>query len=266
MSNVMSNAIYKSILLLVVLAQPVCGWAADDFGFNLAVVYGPRDIEGDIFVSRSPITSGKATADSLGLGTSKSPQVRVGMRYKRWNISLDYLPTSYSGQGLALTDVNFPNRPPIAVATPISSNIDVEMILGSVMYDLFVGESWKLALGGGFGRTDLDIALVPDVGQPLAFDGNTPFGYLGGQFIKQFGRVSLLAGVQGISAEFDSSRIKYGNVNLAGSWRWHAGSWWSDLVLGYRRVDFKMEFDIDGQKTAADFTQTGPYLGVVAGF
>ncbi len=229
-----------------------------------SVVYGPRDISGTIFVNRDGPVSSLATADTLGLGTARAFQLRLGAQYKRWRFNVDYLPTNYDGVGFADVRIEIGDLPPIPAQTEVVSDIDVNLLLANVSYDVFRSDRWTAALGVGFGRTDIDVALVPKVGEPLAFDGKTPFGYIGGDAQWRFAeRFNARFALQWISGEFDGARIDYGNYNAALGYVLSQSRLRTELVGGYRRVDFKFDYSVPGERVETDLTLEGPYLGVV---
>jgi opacity protein-like surface antigen len=235
--------------------------------FGAAIVYGPRDIAGTVFVDRAGPASGLATADSLGLGTATSVQLRLAAGYKRWRVALDYLPTQYSGDGFADVDINIGDLPPISAQTPVRSDIDVNLLLLNLRYDVFRTDRWTTALGFGLGQTDVDLALVPAIGRAVAFDSKTPFGYIGGDIEWRFAnRWSARGGLQWISGEFDGSRIDYGNYNIAIAYRLNQKRFLTEIVGGYRRVDFTFDYSVPGDRIVTDLSIEGPYLGFSVGW
>jgi len=248
------------------MAAPDDGGDAYQWQFFGALAYGPRDIDGDIFLTNGGAGSGYATADSLGLGTADSFQFRLGARYKRWRFSVDYLPTNYSGEGFALASIDLPNRPPIDFTTPVVSDIDVEILLANVNYELLQTANWRGSVGLGFGRTTLDISLDPEVGEGVFFDSNTPFGYISGDIRRYFGRWSVLAAIQWISGDFGGFNMAYGNFNVSAGYVFPLEKTAVEVLAGYRRIDFKFDYNIDGQETIADFTMEGPYIGTAISF
>ncbi len=239
----------------------------DDSPKNLtlfgAIAYGPRDISGTIFVNRSGLATATATAETLGLSTSRAFQYKLGAQYKRWRFTLNYLPTNYTGNGFTDLQISIGDLPPIPAKTSVSSNIDVNLLLGDISYDVLRNERWVASLGVGLGRTDIDIALVPAVGQPLAFNGATPFGYIGGDLRYSFAeRWNVLMGLQWISGEFDGSSIDYGNYNVALGYVLTQKRLRTNLVGGYRRVNFKFDYNVSGEQITTDLTLEGPYVGL----
>jgi len=228
-----------------------------------SVAYGPREMTGTIFVNRDGPVSGIATPETLGLDKEAAFQFRLGALYKRWRFMLDYLPTNYTGDGYAEASIEIGDLPPIPAQMPVESDIDVSLLLLNVSYELLRTEKWVGALGVGFGRTDLDIALVPQVGEGLVFKGNTPFGYISGDIARYFGRFNIRAGIGWIEGEFDGARIDYGNYNAAVGWVMTESDWRSELVAGYRRVDFRLDYTVPGETVVTDISLKGPYIGLL---
>jgi hypothetical protein len=255
-----------SLLLCVAIFPAIVHAEEDDWGFVASLTYGPRTIDGTIFENRPGPTMGGATADSLGLGTANSLMYAVGFRFKRWNFALDSMPTSFDGQGFATAAIDLGNGQVIATDTPITSTINVDLKLANVMYDVFNTEKGKFSAGIGFGQTDIHVALVPEIGQPLAFDGTTPFGFLAINYVKRFNKFSLTVAAQGVSLAANDSSMTYSNLNLMGGYMFFKKKWFSEVVFGYRRVGFKFDYDVAAGITDTDMTLTGPYVGLVGGF
>lgn len=239
-----------------------------DWGFTSLITYGPRTIDGTVFENRAGgPTSGGATTESLGLGTEHSFVYALGFRYKKWNFALDYMPTQYSGDGVATIGIDMGNGNIIAIDTPITSTINVDLTLVNVMYDAYVGKYGKFAVGIGAGQTNIDIALVPLIGQPVKFKGTTPFGFLAISYNKRFGKFLLSAAAQGVSLASNDSSMDYTNLNLMGGYAFYTSNKWSsEFVIGYRHVGFVFDYEVNGNVSDTDVTLVGPYLGFIVGF
>ena len=78
--------------------------------YNLSLVYSKRTLDGTI-VNRTPIDSNTfgnllATGESMNVGTSDEFMLAVSAYYKRWGVGLNYMPTSFSGTGSSLVEVD----------------------------------------------------------------------------------------------------------------------------------------------------------------
>jgi len=239
--------------------EPVADW-----GFSASVGWSWRQIDGDLF-SFAPPLAGRATTDSLGLGSSSEAQATLGIRWKRLGVQLVYLPSDFTGEGTLLQALDFGNGPVIGSGTPISSNIKVAMTLANVEYDLLGRADMDWGIGAGFGKVDLDIGLVPETGPDVTISGDVPFGYLTTTYTKRWQKLSASVGVQGLSASTGEYTINYRSLNLAGAYKIHShDNMRLDALAGYRYVDFEYDFDDDnsGALTSTSFTLSGPYIGV----
>jgi len=239
--------------------EPVSDW-----GFSASVGWAWRQIDGDLFSVAPPLT-GRATADSLGLGSSSEAQATLGMRWKRLGVQLVYLPSDFTGEGMLVQALDFGDGPVIGTSTPIDSDIKVTMTLANVEYDLLGRTDMHWGIGAGVGKVELDIGLVPETGPSATISDDLPFGYLTTTYTKRWQEFSASVGVQGLSASTGSYTIDYRSLNLAGAYKVYSRERTRlDLLAGYRYVDFKYDFDDDssGARTSTDFNLSGPYMGV----
>ncbi|MDG1463036.1 MAG: hypothetical protein P8R04_05640, partial [Gammaproteobacteria bacterium] len=176
---------------------------------------------------------------------------------------VDYLPTNYTGEGFAAVQIKVGDLPVIPAQTNVSSDIDANLMLLNIGYEVVRTEKWVGAIGVGFGQTVLDIALVPELGQPLAFDGKTPFGYISTDLTRNFGRWNARIGIGWISGEFDGARIDYGNYNAALAYVLTQDKFRSELVAGYRKIDLKFDYSVASEIVITDISLEGPYVGLV---
>ena len=262
-----SFAIVSSLVLYVICISAAHAQdTSSDWGFNAMLGWAWRDINGTMF-SYSPPLSGAATAESLGLGTSSEPDAAIGVRWKRLNVELVYLPSKFEGDGVLVQDLDFGSGPVIGNTTSISSDIEVTMLLANVEYAVFQRSDMQIGVGFGLGQVGLDIMMIPQTGPEINIKGDVPFGYLTTSFVKRWGKVALNASLQGLSVSHSSTSVTYNSVNLAGAYRFmQKEKLGFDVLAGYRYVDFDYEFDDDntGASTGTDFQLTGPYVGVRA--
>jgi hypothetical protein len=255
------------IVLVAIMGLPSLATAKEgDWGFIAQVLYGPRDISGTILTNPAGPTAGDATTESLGLGTSKSFQYMVGFNYKRWSFDVVSMPTTFTGDGFAEGTIDLGGDQVIAGSVPVSSDINIDLVLVNVMYDLIQKETFRFGIGLGAGRTTIDVSLVPQIGQGIVYSGNTPFGFLALDLEKNWGRWGLGVGAQGISITSNDSSMDYSNLNVVGSYRFYQKKWFSSVVVGYRRVGFDFDYNLDSGETKTDVVLTGPYIGLTGGF
>ena len=253
-------------LCLICTTTARAGEATSDWGFNAMLGWAKRDIDGTMF-SYSPPLSGAATTDTLGLGSSSEPEAAIGIRWKRLNVELVYLPSEFEGNGVLLQDVDFGSGPVIGNTTSIASDLKVTMLLANVEYAVLQRSDMQLGVGFGLGQVGLDIMMIPQIGPEINIKGDVPFGYLTASFVKRWGKVALNASLQGLSISHSSTSVTYNSVSLAGAYRFmQKEKLGFDVLAGYRYVDFDYEFDDDntGARIGTDFQLTGPYIGVRA--
>jgi hypothetical protein len=254
-----------AILVAVFLAQPVFAQEEQsDWGFSASVGWSWRQIDGTLFSAKPPFT-GLATADSLGLGSSSEGQATLGMRWKRLGVRLVYLPSEFSGDGTLLQVLDFGNGQVIGNATPISTNLNVAMTLANVEYDLLGRADMDWGVGVGFGKVDLDVDLVPELGPEVRISGDVPFGYLTTTFTKRWQKFSASVGAQGLSLSIDNYAVTYKSLSVAGAYKIYSRDKMRlDAFAGYRYVDFNYDFDddISGARTNTDLRMAGPNIGL----
>lgn len=238
--------------------------AEPDWGFNASVGWSWRQIDGTLFSVKPPLT-GAATADSLGLGTSSEAEATLGMRWKRLSARLVYLPSDFTGDGALRQALDFGNGPVIGGNTPINSNIEVVMTLANVEYDLLGRTDMDWGVGGGFGKVDLDIGLVPETGPEVRINGDVPFGYLTTTYMKRWQKFSASIGVQGLSVSMGEYAITYKSLALAGAYKIYSRPGMQlDAFAGYRYVDLEYDFDDheSDARTSTNFSLGGPSVGL----
>jgi hypothetical protein len=233
-----------------------------DFQVALSVVYSSRSVGATIGVTNPGSLGFIATADSLGLGRADGFQENVELRWKRWAFGVNYVPTSVSGQGTATSGLQIGSGPIIAVGTPMTTTIDVSMLLGTAYYFVVQKSDMELGLGLGFGKTSIDVAFVPALGQPSGYDGNTPFGFLSVRMINRVDRFFYGASVNGIGFSFEGTTIHYFDLNLAAGYRVLDDRVKGDILAGWRYIGFGFAFDVPPTITKTDVQLSGPYIGV----
>ena len=255
----------SAILVAVFLAQPLFAQEQQsDWGFNASVGWSWRQIDGTLFAVTPPLT-GLATTDSLGLGSSSEAQATLGMRWKRLGVQLVYLPSEFSGDGTLLQVLDFGNGPVMGNRTPIRSDLKVAMTLANIEYDLLGRTDMDWGVGVGFGKVDLDVDLVPEVGPEVRISGDVPFGYLSTTFTKRWQKFSVSVVAQGLSMSIDNYTVTYQSLSVAGAYKIYSrDNVRLDAFAAYRYVAFNYDFDddISGARTNTDIRMAGPNIGL----
>lgn len=254
-------------MLLVVAASDV---HADDatqrnWHFGINAVYSSRTLNGTI-ANKTAITDNAfgdlvATGDSMNVGSSDSLMLALVAQYKRWGLGLNYMPTSFSGEGSALVDVGG-NQFGVRVKTPLKTDIDVTMMLGSLFYNLIQTPSMVFGVGVGFGQTSIDLGIIPEVGNAIIYEGEQPFGFLNMHMSNTYKRFLYGFNINGISGTFDGANVNYSDYKIDLGYRVIQKKVKCDIVGGYRLVNFAIDIESGQDVVAAAVSLEGPFLGV----
>jgi hypothetical protein len=236
-----------------------------DWHYNISLVYSKRTLDGTI-VNKTPIDDDVfgslfSTGDSMNVGTSDEFMLAIGAYYKRWGIGLNYMPTSFSGTGSALVKVGSGSTG-VIVATPLNTNIDVNMLLANVSYDFIKTGNNVFGIGAGLGNTSIDLAIIPGVGDSIIYNGNQPFGFLNIHMSSKHNSFSYGFSMNGISADFDGASVDYSQYTVNLGYRVKDGAVKLDVIGGYRLVNFAIDLQEGQNVIRADVALEGPYLGV----
>jgi hypothetical protein len=252
------------VLMLFSVESAMAQDSEPDWSFSANIGWAWREIDGTLFDYVPPLT-GAATTDSLGLGTSSEPQASFGVRWKQLMVNFVYLPSKFTGDGFLVEALDFGDGPVIGNADPIASDIEVEMYLANIEYDLLKRGDMDLGVGFGLGTVNMDIVMTPESVTGVSIIGNVPFGYLTSTFVKRWDKFAATFGLQGLSVAIDDYSITYKSVNIAAAYElMERGRFNLSVAGGYRYVDFDYSFDDDtsGAKTSTAFELTGPYIGL----
>lgn len=233
------------------------------------VVYSSRSLDGTI-ANKTAIAGGVfgdliATGDSMDVGTSDSAMLALAVQYKRFGIGINYMPTSFDGQGTALVAGTGSN---IGIIKEVSldTDIDVTMLLANIYYNFIQTPDTVFGLGVGFGQTSIDLSIIPDStwATPLIYEGEQPFGFLNLHFSSNYKRFLYGFAINGISGVFDGVDVTYSDYKVDIGYRVIDKKVKLDIMGGYRLVNFAVDLEYDGNKTAADVSLQGPFLGISA--
>ena len=217
---------------------------AQEWHFTLNTVYSSRTLSGELVnknaLSDSTFGSLATTGDAMNVGTSQSMMVAVGAQYKRWGLGLNYMPTSFSGQGSAMVDLAG-NNAGLRVTTPLNTDIDINMLLGNAYYNLVQTPNAMFGIGTGLGRTDIDLKIIPDLGDPIIYKGDQPFGFLSMYMANRYENFLYGFNLNGVSATFDGAKVNYSDYKVTLGYRIVDHKVKCDIVGGYRMINFKID-------------------------
>lgn len=268
----MRHPIIRSAILTSISLFTIVTWSSaeeeakpSNWHFSGNVVYSSRSLDGSI-VDQTAISAAAyggllATGDSMDVGTSEGAMLALAVQYKRFGIGLNYMPTSYEGEGSALVFGGADNAGAY-IKTPLHTKIDVGMLLANVYYNFIQTPETVFGVGVGFGQTTLDLNITPEVGTPIIYDGQQPFGFLNLHFSDTYKRFIYGFALNGISMDVDGANIVYSDYKVTLGYRVLDKAVKMDVVGGYRMVNFAIDLDYDATQVAADFTLEGPFLGV----
>jgi hypothetical protein len=255
-------------MLISGMAWPSIGRSAEpptpasEFQVSLSAVYSSRKISGSIGLTNPNSLGFVATTDSLGLSQASGFQENLEVRWKRWVAGLNYVPTTVSGQGTAVSGIEIGGGPIIAAGTPMTTTVDINLLLASVYYFVVQESNMELGLGVGFGQASIDVAFVPSVGQTSGYQGNTPFGFLSVRLGNRVGQFFYGVGINGIGFSIDGTSLSYFDTNLGAGYRLLDDRIKGDVVFGWRYINFAMSLDIPPTVAKTDIQMSGPYAGL----
>ena len=197
----------------------------------------------------------------MNVGTSDEFMLAVNAYYKRWGVGLSYMPTSFSGTGSSLVEVDSGSTG-VIVETSLNTNIDVNMVLANLTYDFIKTGNNIFGVGAGLGNTSINLSIIPDVGDSIIYNGDQPFGFLNIHMSSKHNNFSYGFSMNGISADFDGAAVDYSQYTVNLGYRVKDGAVKLDIIGGYRLVNFAIDLQEGQNIVRADVALEGPYLGV----
>lgn len=266
-----------SVLSFVFLSLMQVAWAADEtattvdksshrnWHYYANIAYTSRTLDGAI-VNRNAISDDVfgdlvATGDSMSLGSSNSFMYTFGAQYKKWGAGLNYSPTSFSGQGNAIVELSG-NQAGVVLKTPLHTDIEVNMFLANLTYDFIRTKSMVFGVGAGFGRTDINLNIIPQVGKAIIYKGEQPFGFLNLHMANHYQGFLYGFSLNSISASFSGVDVEYSDYKVDLGYRLSDREVKWDIVGGYRLVNFSIDIEYGQDIVKATTQLTGPFLGV----
>jgi len=253
------------------IASVSAGVSADEkprsFEVGITALYSNRSVDAAILIDKDGPLSALATSDSLGLGNARDPQAAIDFRWKRLNFALSYIPTTFNGEGFAQETIEVGDIG-ISFDTPVTTTVDVTLSLLVVQYSVIQKPDENLGFGLGLGRTSVDIELIPDIGQGINANGNTPFGFLAVSYGRVFNRRWLFDVAYHTTGTLDMGgfEMDYTDMNVGGGFRILPHRVKLDALVGYRGIKFDFDYDIDGGETRLNIKLAGPYAGLRVSF
>jgi hypothetical protein len=236
-----------------------------DWHFFANISYTSRTLDGSV-AETSEITDDVfgdlyATGDSMNLGNSDKFMYTLAVQYKKWSLGLNYTPTSFSGQGYAIVALTG-SQAGVSAKTPLNTDIEVNLLLGKLSYDIIQTKNTKFGIGVGLGRSNIDLNIIPQVGNSIIYNGDQPFGFLSVYMENNYKRFLYGFSVNAISATFSGVEVDYSDytVNLGYRLSDKIIKW--DIVGGYRLVNFSIDIETGQTMSKAITHLKGPFIGV----
>ena len=270
------NWLYTVTILAYILNVP-CTWAEEptqssessssqrDWHIFANISYTTRTLSGSV-QNRNVIADNLfgnlyATGDSMNLDTSDSFMYTVAAQYKRWRIGLNYAPTSFSGQGYALVDLTG-SMSGVLTQTPLHTDIAVDLLLGKLSYDIIQTPGTRFGVGVGLGSSYVDLSIIPQVGDPIIYNGNQPFGFLSLYMANNYHGFLYGFNFNAISATFTGVEVDYSDYTVELGYRLSDKAIKWDVVGGYRLVNFSIDIEDSSELIKADTKLQGPFIGL----
>ena len=229
------------------------------------ISYTSRSLDGSVN-NRSAIADDVfgdlvASGDSMNLDTSQTLMYTLGARYKRWGLGLNYAPTSFSGQGYAIVTLSGGSAG-VLQKTPLNTDIDVNLLLGRLTYDIVQAGSSRFGIGAGLGKSYIDLNIIPQVGDSIIYEGNQPFGYFSIYMANTHNRFLYGFNINAISATFSGDEVDYSDYTVDLGYRLSdkVAKW--DIVGGYRLVNFSIDIEDGSDMVKAITHLQGPFIGI----
>lgn len=229
--------------------------------------YGQYGLDGDIAISSSG-ASASNDIDTLGLDdTEGAAGAVVDFKWGMPHLSISTQSTSYSGDGTLDADISFDGNT-IDAGTDVASDLDLDLTTGVLTFDVLPG---PVELGLGFGVTlvGFDMKFVEDgTGETVDTDERAPIPVLAARAGMQFGSLEvggLLSGMSVNSGDVDASLF---DLDLFGRWNFIGGEdhLGGSLVLGWREVNFDVDYEDGDDDVNLDLGYSGPYIGLLVRF
>jgi hypothetical protein len=240
---------------------------ASDWIIGCSVLYSPRTIAGSIQYDKNGPNDYLATTDSLGLDTANSFMYQAGAKHKRWTFGVNYAPVEFSGTGYAY-DLISQGGGGIAGKVRVNTTVNVDLLLGNVLYDLVREKNMKFSVGGGLGASMIDIAITPPISteRGLKFDDTTPFGFFTVNMLNNYQKFIYGMNLNSIGFGTEGFDLSYSDFTLNLGYNILLKPFLLNIMGGYRQVNFKMEMSSEGTVVEPNIQVTGPFLGLNALF
>jgi hypothetical protein len=247
-------------LLLVASGLPACALPQLD----VQPRYGLLALDGEVGASSTGIT-GRADLEEAGLDDDEgAPGLRADFKWGAPHLILMGGQTGFDGRGMLTADIEL-DGVTIPAGTTVDSELDLTQYTGLIVFDLVPGKTFELGLGFGATLIDFDFD-VQDVGTMarVTSDESVPIPLLAANAGIHFFSLEGTLLISGMSASYDDYDGTY--LDIDASLRWHLlggkNHLRSSLMFGWRQTEVDVEYEDGSDDVEADFTLSGPYVGL----
>jgi hypothetical protein len=253
----------SSILVVALLLALACVSCSTP-----GVSLGPRAawlvIDGNVgAASTGNVVSTDSSTDDLGLDSSVVFAPRASLDWSPIHVTVSALMAGYSGDGeatgrLSLGDIE------IEAGTDVETDLSMDLLTGSIVYDILPIPEVELGIGLGVGSVWYDLSVQQKgSSEEVSQDGILPIAFLTARAAADLGPVSVLGTVSGISIEFEDDDVSFIEVDLSAGYRVFGEDSMVEgrIMAGYRYVDFDYTYRGSRGRLEADLTLQGPYVG-----
>ena len=239
--------------------------------FQAEILYGPLDPSGDVAITDTslivPIKASESVAD-LGINDEEGTLgARADLKWGMPHLTLTTQSSSWSGDGTIDADFGGISVPGASLA--VSSELDLAVHRALLTFDLAPTDLLELGLGFGLTAVDID-ASVAERGNPAneeSLDELLPIPVLAARAAGRLAGFELEGLVSGLSAKVDGDQATFLELDLNAKYAFvgEHGSLHGAVVLGWRRIDFELEYTDGGLDYDVDLGFDGPYIGLQFG-
>jgi hypothetical protein len=225
--------------------------------------YEALGIDGEIGVSSTTVTA-KADLERMGLDDDGAFGARADFKWGIPHLVVMGQASQHSGSGtLDATLTQGGNT--INAGADVDSSLDVGSYSALLLFDVFPGSTFELALGFGAALIDYDLLVEEQLtGTTIDSSETLPLPLVAANAGLELGSFELALLASGLSYDYngDSGSLFDGDASLR--WRFLGGEdhLRGSLVVGWRALLVDLDIEDGGDSVEGNFDLAGPYLGI----
>lgn len=249
----------QSIPILALALVASCAAPTADVIPNL----GLFEVDGDLGISSLGATAG-TDLETAGLGDGEpGGGARVDFKMGTPHLSLSSHLSRHQGSGTT-TGTLSDGGVTIGPSSTVRTDLNLGIYSGALTFDVIPGD-FELGLGFGVAGIEVDGDFTEvGSGNVVATDQVLPIPLLAARAAIEWGDFELAALLSGADLTLDGDELGLLDLDVYGRWRIVGGEdrLRVSAILGYRYVDFDLRYEEATEDVTADFTLSGPYLGL----